>query len=167
MRSLVPGRFTSAVVRTDNGDLEAQLSDGGHWQVKVRSEGEVDWRLLCVGHLDGRVLAPSPPTQAQATVRIGPLLIDLVRRRAEADGVDLDLGPREFDLLALLASEPGRLFTKDEILRELWGYKEAAATRTVDTHVSTIRRKLRRSGVDGFIVTYRGLGFKLCEGVAV
>lgn len=105
MKSLVPGRFTTAVVRTGDGELEAQLSEGGHWQVKVRSAGEAEWCLLCVGHLDGRVLAPSP-TEAQAAVKIGPLSIDFERRRVEVDGVDQELRAREFDLLAMLASEP-------------------------------------------------------------
>src|SRR6186997_333015 len=71
-RSLVPGRFNSAVVRTDPGELEARLSDGGHWQVKVRAVGEAEWRLLCVGDLGGQVLAPTPP-EPPATINIGPL----------------------------------------------------------------------------------------------
>lgn len=166
MKSLVPGRFTTAVVRTGDGELEAQLSEGGHWQVKVRSAGEAEWRLLCVGHLDGRVLAPSP-TEAQAAVRIGPLSIDFERRRVEVDGVDQELRAREFDLLAMLASEPGRLFTKDELLFKVWGHPEGASTRTIDSHVSKIRCKLRQAGVEGFIVNYRGWGYKLCEGVAI
>jgi DNA-binding response OmpR family regulator len=167
VRSLVPGRFTSAVVRAEGGELEAQLSEGGHWQVKVRSAGEPEWRLLCVGHLDGRVLAPAPPAEAHAPVRVGPLSIDLVRRRVEVDGVDPNLRAREFDLLALLASEPGRLFRKEELLREVWGHPEGASTRTLESHVTGIRCKLRRIGLEGFIVNYRGVGYKLCEGVAL
>lgn len=169
MKSLVPGRFTTAVVRTTDGELEAQLSEGGHWQIKVRASGEEEWRLLCVGHLDGRVLAPSPTlaTETQTPVKIGPLSIDWVARRVAVEGTDQDLSPREFDLLALLASEPGRLFSRDELLREVWGHQEGATTRTIDSHVSSIRCKLRRSGVEGFIVNYRGHGYKFCEGMAI
>ncbi len=102
VKRLVPGRFSSAIVRTDGGELEARLSEGGHWQVKVRSDGETEWRLLCIGYLDGQVLAPSPPEP----INIGPLSFDFVRRRVAVEGVDQPLRPREFDLLA---SEPDRL----------------------------------------------------------
>jgi HAD superfamily hydrolase (TIGR01509 family) len=117
-RSLVPGRFASAVVRTDGGELEARLSDGGNWQIKVRWADEAEWRLLCMGHLDGRALAPSPP-EPPAPINIGPFSFDFVRRRVAIEGVDQPLRPREFDLLSLLAAEPDRLFTKKELGRKL------------------------------------------------
>src|SRR4029077_8980248 len=164
MRSLVPGRFSSAVVRADDGgELEARLSDGGTWQVKVRAAGENEWRLLCLGHLDGRVLAPSP-ADPPAPINIGPLSIDFVQRRVAVEGVDQPLTRREFDLLALLASEPDRLFTKDEILRQVWEYPEGVSTRTLETHVSNARCKLRRAGLNDLIVNHRGLGYKFCNG---
>jgi DNA-binding response OmpR family regulator len=166
MRSLVPGRFHSAVVRSEGGELEARLSDGGNWQIKVRSTGEEEWNLLCVGHLDGRVLAPSP-AEPPAPIRIGPLLIDFDRRRVAVEGVDQPLRPREFELLALLASEPDRLFTKDELLREIWEYPEGVSTRTLETHVSNARCKLRQAGVEGLIVNFRGVGYKFCEGEVI
>jgi DNA-binding response OmpR family regulator len=169
MKSLVPGQFTTATVRAGGGELEAQLSQGGNWQIKVRLANEPEWRLLCIGHLDGRVLAPSAPAEPQAQVKIGPLSVDFVRRRIEVMGSEQSLRAREFDLLAVLASEPGRLFTKDELLMEVWGHPEGASrsTRTLDSHVSSIRCKLRRAGIDGFLINYRGVGFKLCEGVAI
>lgn len=83
------------------------------------------------------------------------------------DGVDQPLRPREFDLLALLASEPDRLFTKEELLREVWEYPEGVSTRTLETHVTNTCRKLRQAGLEGFIVNYRGIGYKLCEGAAI
>lgn len=166
MRSLVPGRFASAIVRTDGGELEARLSDGGNWQIKVRWADEAEWRLLCMGHLDGRALAPSPP-EPPAAIKLGRLSFDFVRRRVAVDGVDQPLRPREFDLLALLASEPDRLFTKDELLREVWEYPEGVSTRTLETHVSNARCKLRRAGVEGLIVNFRGVGYKFCEGAAI
>jgi DNA-binding response OmpR family regulator len=169
LRSLVPGQFTGAVVRAGGGELEAQLSQGGNWQVKVRFADEPEWRLLCVGNLDGRVLAPSVPAKPQARVKIGSLSIDFVRRQVEVKGKKQGLRAREFDLLAVLASEPGRLFTKDELLMEVWGHPTGASrsTRTLDSHVSSIRCKLRQAGIDGFLINYRGVGFKLCEGVAI
>lgn len=166
LRSLVPGRFTSALVRTDAGELEARLSDGGLWQVKVRSAGEAEWRLLCVGHLDGRVLAPSP-AEPPAPIKVGPLSFDFARRRVAVEGVDQPLRPREFDLLAMLASEPNRLFTKEELLREVWEYPEGVSTRTLESHVTNTRRKLRQAGVQGFIVNHRGVGYKLCAAAEI
>ena len=169
MKSLVPGQFTTATVRAGGGELEAQLSQGGNWQVKVRLANEPEWRLLCVGHLDGRVLAPAAPAEPEANVKIGPLSVDFVRRRVEIMGAEQSLRAREFDLLAVLASEPGRLFTKDELLMQVWGHPEGASrsTRTLDSHVSRLRCKLREAGIDGFLINYRGVGFKLCEGVAI
>lgn len=166
MRSLVPGRFASAIVRTDGGELEARLSDGGNWQINVRWAGEAEWRLLCMGHLDGRALAPSPP-EPPAPITIGPLSFDFVRRRVTVEGVDQPLRPREFDLLALLASEPDRLFTKKELLHEVWEYPEGVSTRTLETHVTNTRRKLRQAGLEGFIVNRRGVGYKFCEGETI
>jgi DNA-binding response OmpR family regulator len=166
MRSLIPGRFTSAVVRNDSGELEARLSDGGNWQVKVRLTEEDEWNLLCVGHIDGRVLAPSPP-EPPAPIRVGPLLFDFARRQVVVEGVDQPLRPREFELLALLASEPDRLFTKEELLSEIWEYPEGVSTRTLETHVNNTRRKLRQAGLEGFIVNRRGVGYKFCEGAAI
>ena len=169
MKSLVPGQFTTATVRAGGGELEAQLSQGGNCQIKVRLANEPEWRLLCVGHLDGRVLAPAAPAEPEANVRIGPLSVDFVRRRVEIKGAEQSLRAREFDLLAVLPSEPGRLFTKDELLMQVWGHPEGASrsTRTLDSHISRLRCKLREAGIRGFLINYRGVGFKLCEGVAI
>jgi DNA-binding response OmpR family regulator len=67
-----------------------------------------------LGYLDGQVLAPSLPGPP-APINIGPLSFDFVRRRVAVKGVDQPLRPRELDLLARLASEPDRLFTKEEL----------------------------------------------------
>lgn len=139
MKSLVPGQFTTATVRAGGGELEAQLSQGGNWQIKVRLANEPEWRLLCVGHLDGRVLAPAAPAEPEANVKIGPLSVDFVRRRVEIKGAEQSLRAREFDLLAVLASEPGRLFTKDELLMQVWGIQRAPAeARALSTPTSAV-----------------------------
>jgi DNA-binding response OmpR family regulator len=90
-----------------------------------------------------------------------------VHRRAIVDDIDLDLTARQFDVLALLASEPTRVFTKDDLLRDIWGYPNGTSTRTIDSHVSRIRCKLREAGVEGYIINYRGTGYKFCEGVVI
>lgn len=166
MRSLIPGRFASAIVRIEEGELEAQLSEGGSWQVRVRSGEESGWRLLCTGDLAGRVLAPVP-REEETQLAIGPIAINFAARRVIVGDVEQSLTSREFDLLAMLASEPHRLFTTQELLREVWGYPAGCHTRTLRNHVSRIRCKLRRAGAEGFIVNYQALGYKFCESVPV
>lgn len=166
MRSIVPGRFTSAAINAACGELEMRLSEGGNWQLRARTGGEGDWCLLCNGNLDGSVFAP-PPEEAEAAVTFGPVKVDLVTRVAKVDEQPVPLSPREFDLLALLASDPDRIFTKEELLRELWGYPERCASKTLESHACRARKKLRDAGADGLIVNYRELGYKLWKGAAV
>jgi DNA-binding response OmpR family regulator len=162
MRRLDPGQFTSARICTDAGQVEVSLSDGGNWQLKARLLGELDWHFVCSGDLDGRVFVP--PARDEAPIRLGPLRLDLAARRAEVDGAEVLLTEREFDLLAALASDPGRVFTKDELLRDVWGRPERGAIRTLDSHASKVRNKLREAGADGFIVNYWRIGYRLANG---
>src|SRR4051794_23037196 len=73
----------------------------------------------------------------------GPLTIDRRARLVTIDGLRVDLAQKEYDLLLHLASEPERLFTKDELLRDVWGYRTRSRTRTLDAHASRLRCKLR------------------------
>jgi DNA-binding response OmpR family regulator len=65
-------------------------------------------------------------------------------------------------LIALLATDPGRVFTKQELMREIWGSEGGGATRTLDSHASRARNKLRRAGAEGFIVNCWRVGYSLC-----
>ena len=73
------------------------------------------------------------------------------------------LAGREFDLAARLASDPRRVFSKDELLRDVWGYRGRFVTRTVDSHASRLRRKLRVAGDDRFVVNVWGRGYRLID----
>lgn len=158
---LVPGRFSSAAIGIGDGEVEIRLSDGGNWQVKVRlGEGE-DWRLLCRGHVDGSIFEAGTPT-SQKLVTVGPLTVDPAARRAEVRGAEVRLTPHEFEVIAMLATDPGRVFTKQELLREIWG--GVGTTRTLDSHASRARIKLREAGAEGFIVNCHKIGYSLCEG---
>jgi DNA-binding response OmpR family regulator len=94
-------------------------------------------------------------------ITIGPLVVDRDAYRAHLDGQELDLRPKEFALLALLAGEAGRVVTRDRILAELWDLHWESSTKTLDMHVLALRRKLGdRDPPWRWISTVRGVGFR-------
>jgi two-component system, OmpR family, response regulator RegX3 len=94
--------------------------------------------------------------------RLGRLEIDPVRHTVRAEGTSVRLTPSEFKLLALLASEPERVFTRREIMQHLWDSSYVGDQRACDIHVSNLRRKLERDpGDPEQLVTVRGVGYKL------
>jgi two-component system, OmpR family, response regulator RegX3 len=99
-----------------------------------------------------------PRSQAVDKLRVDGLEIDRRARRATLDGAELPLTLREFDLLALLASEPGAAFSRDRIFEEVWQTRWFGSPKTIDVHVAALRRKL---GDPGWIETVRGVGFRL------
>lgn len=163
MRKVLPGRFNRAMIVTSAGELELRLSDAGSWQIDARANGEADWQLLCTGNLDGGVFVP-PPENEEAPVKVGPLRIDLAGCTVDVRGEPVTLSMLEFDLLATLASDPGRLFSRSELLSEVWGSDHPSYRRTLETHASRLRCKLRRAGAPGYVVCYRDRGYKLAEG---
>jgi two-component system, OmpR family, response regulator RegX3 len=95
-------------------------------------------------------------------VRAGGLELDLARHEAHADGRQLSLTPSEFMLLELLAREPGRVFSRRELVRQLWQSDFVGSGRSVDTHVVNLRRKIEREpGRPTRLLTVRGAGYKL------
>src|SRR3981081_1187106 len=98
-------------------------------------------------------------------VRAGRLEVDLERHEARFGDGRLQLRPKEFDLLALLARHPGRVFQRSELLDLVWGYDFPGYTRTVDVHVQQLREKLTAGGVTNpTIQTVWGVGYKLESG---
>jgi DNA-binding response OmpR family regulator len=91
-------------------------------------------------------------------VTIGRLVIDNRAHRVTVDGQPVELTPKEFDLLALLATEPGAVFTRQRILETVWDAHWYGPTKTLDVHVAAVRRKL---GTPQWISTVRGVGFRL------
>ncbi len=158
---LVPGRFSSAAINIGDGELEVRLSDGGNWQVKVRSAGGEDWRMLCRGHIDGTIFETAT-AEDEGPVAVGLLRVDPAARRVEVRGDPVRLAAREFELVAMLATDPGRVFTKKELLREIWGSR--GALRTLDSHASRTRCKLREAGADDSIVNCHTHGYRPWEG---
>lgn len=95
------------------------------------------------------------------TIEVGDLEIDLVRRTAILDGYDLDLRTKEFDLLVHLASQPGRVFSRSQLLEGVWGGDNLGGSRTIDVHMSLLRRKLEKDPSNpAHLLTVRGVGYR-------
>jgi DNA-binding response OmpR family regulator len=96
-------------------------------------------------------------------LRVGGLDVDPLSRRVLLHGEPLTLSKKEFALLRALAAEPTRVFTREELLRGVWGFKTIGATRTLDSHAFRLRKKLNAGG-DGFVVNVWGVGYRLLDG---
>lgn len=99
------------------------------------------------------------PTAAPPTLRFRALTINPDTREVLKSGAPIDLTPREFDLLYALASQPGHVFTREELLQRVWSHDFDGIDRVVDVHVGTLRRKLDEEAA--FIQTVRGVGYKV------
>jgi DNA-binding response OmpR family regulator len=107
------------------------------------------------------VLRRARPLERE-TIVAGPIEIDPRTRVVTVGGTPLPLAQKEYELLCRLAIDPERVFTKDELLRDVWDYRSHARTRTLDSHASRLRRKLR--GLDGttpFVENVWGVGYRL------
>ncbi|MGZ8625061.1 MAG: response regulator [Actinomycetota bacterium] len=92
------------------------------------------------------------------------LAIEPSRRRVEVDGVEIQLTPLEFEILITLARDPGVVFTREQLMDRVWGYRDYAGGRVVDSHVARIRRKLDEDGNEPrFIRTVHGVGYAFRE----
>src|SRR5438874_71173 len=106
-----------------------------------------------------RRTAPAEPD----LVEVGAIEIDRLTRRVSVDGNRVDLPAKEYELLLKLASEPTRVFTKEELLREVWGFQSLGRTRTLDSHASRLRRRLSSAGDGDFVVNEWGVGYRLLQ----
>jgi DNA-binding response OmpR family regulator len=97
--------------------------------------------------------------ERQEEMRIGQLAIDQGRRQASFGGEPLHLTTKEFDLLAHLATHPGRIFTREQLLDRIWPFDFGGDSRTVDVHVSWLRSKLRALDGHNYFRTVRGVGY--------
>jgi DNA-binding response OmpR family regulator len=97
-----------------------------------------------------------------AIVHVGPIEVDVRLRRARLEGVELPLAPKELELLARLARDAGEVVTRDELMNDVWSAGWFGSTKTLDVHISWLRRKLGDDpGHPRFIETVRGVGFRL------
>jgi DNA-binding response OmpR family regulator len=91
----------------------------------------------------------------------GPIALDRATRRVTVRGFPVALAAKEFELLAKLATDPTRVFTKEELLREVWGFVALGRTRTLDSHASRLRRKLALAGAEECVLNVWGVGYRL------
>ena len=108
------------------------------------------------------LLRRSTPAASEVIVA-GDLVIDRPTRRVHVRDTSVLLSAKEFELVAKLASEPQRVFTKEELLREVWGYRALGRTRTLESHASRVRKKLCVDPEDRFIVNVWGVGYRMLE----
>jgi DNA-binding response OmpR family regulator len=92
-------------------------------------------------------------------MRVGELIVDPAARDVHLGDQRIVLSQKEFALLRLLASDPGRVFTKAELLRTVWGYERRGTTRTLDSHACRLRAKLG----GGFVINVWGVGYRLVD----
>lgn len=105
------------------------------------------------------VLRRSKPGVSEHSISNGPIRIDLSEHRVTADGKEIGLTLKEFELLKVMVENPGMVFTREQLLDMIWGIEFAGETRTVDVHIGTLRTKLGQYGKS--IETVRGVGYRM------
>ena len=148
------------ITAQDDDPTMVRALDGGadDYVVKPFGTDQVAARVRAVLRRGGRDATPAPP------LRVGRLVLDERSRTAALDGEPLDLSRKEFDMLALLASRAGEVVTKRELLAEVWQQAYGGSDRTVDVHLSWLRRKLGETAAEPrYLHSVRGVGVKLVD----
>jgi DNA-binding response OmpR family regulator len=96
-------------------------------------------------------------------VDVGSIRIDRPARTVSVAGARVAVAGKEYELLLKLAADPRRVFTKEQLLREVWGFRALGRTRTLDSHASRLRRKLQTAADGPFVVNVWGVGYKLLD----
>lgn len=142
--------------RTSDADRVRGFARGADDYVsKPYSYQELESRIAAV-------LRRTTERRKSGKLRVAGLIVDPMAREVELQGKPIELSAKEFELLRRLATEPSRVFTKEELLREVWGYELMGSTRTLDSHASRLRRKLD-SGSRRWIVNVWGVGYRLTD----
>jgi DNA-binding response OmpR family regulator len=150
--------MAAMVIGGSRGELDA---------VRAFESGADDFMPTPLGYLElrARMLAVlrrcAPPPDQERILQVGPLSVDLLARAASLRGRVLPLRRMEYELLARMAREPERAFPREELLREIWRYRSTGSTRTVDTHASRLRTRLRAVDATPWVVAVWGIGYRL------
>src|SRR4029079_2236746 len=128
----------------------------------------------------GAILARVSRSRDREVIRHGDLTVNTLSREVTVGGLKVGLSAKEYQLLTTLASEPGRVFTKAELLESVWGFQSQGRTRTLDSHArplrqarapprplashaSRLRQKLRVHSGSGWLANEWGVGYRLCR----
>ena len=147
-----------ATARDDEADIISVLDAGADdYVIKPYSADHLAARIRAV-------LRRSGDAVEEDTITVAGLQLDLNAHEATLDGRDLELTARAFDLLAYLANRPGKLISKRELLAEVWRQPYGGADKTVDVHVSWLRKELGETAANPiYIHTRRGVGIRLVD----
>ncbi|MEI8222525.1 MAG: MtrAB system response regulator MtrA [Actinomycetes bacterium] len=150
--SMVP--IVMLTAKGDTHDVVLGLEAGADdYMVKPFNPSELVARL--------KVRLRRTASENVTSLRIGDLAVDQVAHTIARDGKSIPLTRLEFDLLVALAKEPGRVFTREALLSEVWGYQHATDTRLVNVHIQRLRSKIERDADNPeLILTVRGVGYK-------
>ena len=156
------GVSTPIVVITTEGGLSAINAD---WQISdvmldTAGPAEVDARIRIVIGKDAITQLAKNPSLKE--IRSGEVVIDEDSYTAKIKGRTLDLTFKEFELLKYLAQHPGRVFSRSQLLQEIWGYDYFGGTRTVDVHIRRLRSKLGPE-FESVIDTVRNVGYRFSQ----
>src|SRR5215204_5492576 len=159
-------RFSDAYVilltaRTEEVDRIVGLSTGADdYLTKPFSPGELVARIRAMLRRP-RAGATTVPDQEDPAMRFGDLTIDQARREVRLEGKDVPLTAMEFDLLATLASRPGLVFSRRQLLARLWGDDYFGSDHVVDVHVANLRKKVEEEPSNPrYVQTIRGVGYR-------
>ena len=153
------GVSTPLIIVTTEGGLSAINADWGITDVILDTAGpaEIEARIrIAIGRRDDATLASDPTAHE---IRQGDVVIDENTYTAKIKGRSLDLTFKEFELLKHFAQHPGRVFTRAQLLQEIWGYDYFGGTRTVDVHIRRLRSKLGPE-FEAIIGTVRNVGYR-------
>jgi len=153
------GAGCPVIVITTEGGMSAMSADWGFDDLILDSAGpaEVEARIkVAIGRLEAMRIAADP---SSGEIKSGEVIIDEKSYTAKIKGRALDLTYKEFELLKYLAQHPGRVFTRSQLLQEIWGYDYFGGTRTVDVHIRRLRSKLGPE-FEAIIGTVRNVGYR-------
>ncbi|AEB10888.1 response regulator transcription factor [Marinithermus hydrothermalis] len=160
----------------EGGEIARRAKQAGEIPIIVLTAADAVERKveLLSGGADDYVTKPFHPAELIARIQVqlrhkeggevrqvDALLVHLGKRQVHFEEREVRLSPKEFDLLALLASRPGKVFSREEIERHLWGKPLEHSSNVVDVHVANLRAKLREAGAYGYLRTVRGVGYAL------
>ncbi|HEU4741814.1 MAG TPA: response regulator transcription factor [Meiothermus sp.] len=160
----------------DGGEVARRIRVGAEVPIIVLTAADSVERkvTLLSGGADDYIVKPFHPAELLARIQvqlrhreggeqvtIGELEVHLSKRQVFYEGQEVRLSPKEFELLSLLCTRPGKVFSRVEIEEHLWGRSLERDSNVVDVHVANLRSKLRESGAYGYLRTVRGVGYAL------